>query len=503
VRQLVRERSIDALICYHPDRLSRDMSDLNLLIGELRDNGVAIWFVHGPSGASATDRLMQTILGFKAEQEREDTKRRTMEGKRKTAIKGKLPTGAGRGLYGYRAKWIINELTGKPTRSGREILPEEAATVTQIFDWCNAGLCDYDIARKLNLQGVPTKGGSKWHPLTVRRVLLNTGYMGITYYGQNRVEKVKNSNKRITTPLDRSQWITIEGFTPPIVSKEVFELAQQRLKSPKQRPGRAIEPYLLASHLNCADCGSPMVGHMMNRKYRYYRCRAAWATATGPQTCQAKYVNAEKLDHAVWGNVCQVLEEPEVVLTELRRLRDSDEGPINDEIATLKREIRRCKDQEQRLVKLFQFGEVDDEWIKAQSGPLKLLRERHEVELDRLTVQKQTMNQLRKAEYQIESYCERMREGLASFDFEEKRTALKALQIRAFANKTDVKVKGILGIVQVEPDFSSTAQTLALPRGYNRRSPWAGTRRDWRARWFPGPPVPGPTPTAPPAGNDC
>ena len=34
--------------------------------------------------------------------------------------------------------------------------------VLQIFDLCLSGICVYEIARTLNLQGIPTKGGSKW-----------------------------------------------------------------------------------------------------------------------------------------------------------------------------------------------------------------------------------------------------------------------------------------------------------------------------------------------------
>ncbi len=61
-------------------------------------------------------------------------------------------------------------------------------------------------------------------------------------------------------------------------------------------------------------------------------------------------------------------------------------------------------------------------------------------------------------EGRAEEFCKRMRENLGSFGFEEKRTALKALKIKAMVTATEVQVKGVLG---VEPDLATTARTSA------------------------------------------
>ena len=61
-------------------------------------------------------------------------------------------------------------------------------------------------------------------------------------------------------------------------------------------------------------------------------------------------------------------------------------------------------------------------------------------------------------EGRAEEYCRRIRQNLDSFGFEEKRTALKALKIKAVVTATEVQVKGVLGI---EPDLATTARTWA------------------------------------------
>ncbi len=75
--------------------------------------------------------------------------------------------------------------------------------------------------------------------------------------------------------------------------------------------------------------------------------------------------------------------------------------------------------------------------------------------------QKVTRHNLGQLEQQVGEYCQRMRQGLESFDFEAKRTALKALQIKAMVTAEDVRVKGILGIEPSEPDLATTARTSA------------------------------------------
>ena len=89
----------------------------------------------------------------------------------------------------------------------------------------------YQVAQQLNQQGIPTKSGSQWHPLTIKRMVTNASYPGIDYYGKETRRKTAQGRiERQARPP--SEWITIEGFTPPIVDKATFDLAQRMLKGP-------------------------------------------------------------------------------------------------------------------------------------------------------------------------------------------------------------------------------------------------------------------------------
>jgi hypothetical protein len=289
-------------------------------------------------------------------------------------------------------------------------------------------------------------------------MLGNSAYAGRTYYGKYRVTKRKNATKREIILNDQSDWTLVDGYTPAIISEETFALAEKRLKEPKSRPGKALVPYLLSGHVTCGYCNTSLTGTMMNRKYRYYRCRASWATAAKTQSCFAKYIRADRLEAAVWSAVREVLEDPTIALEEIHRFQQSEETALGDEMDRLRREIQKCRDQEQKLVSLYQFGEIDDEWIRSHSGPVKLMRESFETELERLESQMLTVMDLKSRESSLREYCARVADNIDEFDFDEKRLAMQSLQIKASATETRVFVKGILGV-----DGINQAITYATP----------------------------------------
>jgi hypothetical protein len=57
--------------------------------------------------------------------------------------------------------------------------------------------------------------------------------------------------------------------------EEIFLAANEQLDKPKVRTGQPKYEYLLRNHAYCAVCGKPLVGHVLNKKYRYYQCNSA------------------------------------------------------------------------------------------------------------------------------------------------------------------------------------------------------------------------------------
>ncbi len=443
VRRLARLGTVKAVIVHSPDRLSRDPVHLMVMTEEFADAGATLLFVQGPSGTTAEDKLVRYILGYVGAKEREFITERTMRGKVSTAQNGRMPVGAGKGLYGYQYA---------PMTKRRTVLDAEAEVVKKVFAWASEGVSLYQIAIRLNDTGIPTKNGHAWHPLTLKRMLTNMSYIGLDYYGKTRARKTRGG-RRTVDAVPEEGWIRVEGFTPPIIDESVFARVQERLKQPSNRRTQSAKPYLLTGFLVCGKCGSPVVGAQLNKRYRYYRCRATVPTTLGPATCRARYIPANPLEEAVWGQVRQVLENPELVLDNLRQQLAGMGGGFDEEIARLGREIRHCRDQERRLVTLYMYGEVDDDYIRSHSGPLKSQREGYEAELRRLEQQKAERRDLEQAEAQLSEFCQRVQAGMTSEDHDGKRAVLSAFRVRVEATRDQVVVKGVVGFP--DPDTSN------------------------------------------------
>ena len=368
---------------------------------QLTQAGVPVLYVQGPSGDSPEDRPVRYILGYVGEKERLLTAERTQRGKVAAALRGKMPVGTGRGLYGYRYD--------KDARK-RTIWEPEAVVVRRIFDWVCKGMSAYAIASRLNDEQVPTKTGSYWHPLTVRRLVQNQAYTGVDYYGKEKTKKTKGGHiERSMRP--REDWMRVEGFTPALIDDLTFDLAQDLLKGPKARPGRATEPYLLSGHLTCAKCGTGLTGSRMRprggtRDYRYYRCRGTGPTSTRPKICTERYVKEDELDDVVWEHVRQVLGHPEVVLEQPQRLQSGEPDDFSEEVKRLEGAIRDCEHRQRQLVYLYSHEAIDDQYIDEQAKAIKVRQGELEQELADLLQRQDHHVDAQRLTSQLQEFCE-------------------------------------------------------------------------------------------------
>ena len=104
----------------------------------------------------------------------------------------------------------------------------EAVVVQRIFGQFDEGTSMSKIARMLNDEGVPSKRGGLWSATAIRRVLTNSSYIGVDYYGKTRiVHEERGVGKRVAVPRD--EWIEIRGYSPVLVSEALFHAVNERL----------------------------------------------------------------------------------------------------------------------------------------------------------------------------------------------------------------------------------------------------------------------------------
>lgn len=144
--------------------------------------------------------------------------------------------------YGYRLE------TGSLV-----IIEEEAVIVVRIFDMYLAGKGMGQIAAILNREGVYSREG-KWNTTHIRYILSNEKYIGDALLQKTYTPEILPLRNRKNNGEKDKFYVT--NSHPAIISREVFEAAQQRLKEREQyAPKKPKQQYLLSRMIYCNECG--------------------------------------------------------------------------------------------------------------------------------------------------------------------------------------------------------------------------------------------------------
>src|SRR6266446_1042059 len=330
VRDLAAEGLIQAVLIYAPDRLSRRYAHQILLIEEFARAGVETLFVRTPRGSTPEDELLVQFQGMIAEYERAQILERSRRGKRHRARQGEVSVLSG-APFGYR-------FIRKTDHSAAyyQINEEQARVVRWMFELYSVqGLSIGAIARLLNEQAIPTcKRRGRWERSTVWGMLRNPAYKGQACFGKTTIAP----RQRITRPIrmrggiatrnsasherPRGDWITIA--VPPIVSEEIFALAQERLETNKTHaPRRTVTPSVVQGLVSCSKCGYALYRTSTRssaRKIHYYRCLGSDAYRhLGKFICDNRPVRQDLLDEVVWTEIVRLLEDPQLLQCEIDR----------------------------------------------------------------------------------------------------------------------------------------------------------------------------------------
>jgi len=272
--------------------------------------------------------------------------------------------------YGYR---YIKK--SEASAAYYEIIEGEADVVRDVYRWYTEGAWSMgDIYRKLNALGITTRRGkSTWDRSTVWAMLRNPAYKGTACFGKTE----RTERKKVTRSLrkrggfsprnsanrerPREEWIEIS--VPPIISEDIFCLAQERLEKNKQFSRRHTkEPTLLQGLLVCSKCGYAFYRTSTRtsmRKLYYYRCLGSddYRYPNG-RVCANRPIRQDYLDELVWKHVIRLFENPDLIHKEINRriqqARNSNSTRIRKE--TLAKEIARVQNGIDRLLDAYQEG---------------------------------------------------------------------------------------------------------------------------------------------------
>lgn len=243
----------------------------------------------------------------------------------------------------------------------RQIVEGEAAIVRRIFEEYITGRSPRDISHDLNREGVQPPRGRKWNASAINGnlqrgtgILQNELYAGRLVWNKVRMVKDPDTGRRVSRPNPKSEWQSAQVPELAIVSRELFQAAQQRKEARgSTHPTFQRRPkHILSGLLRCGACGS---GMSTNGKDKSGRIRIRCSAATESGTCpDPKTFYLETVERAVLSGLSAELRHPRVITEyvktyheerkRLAREHDAKRSRIERRLGEVSREIDRLVD---------------------------------------------------------------------------------------------------------------------------------------------------------------
>jgi site-specific DNA recombinase len=456
LRDMAALGALDRLYVHSPDRLARKYAYQVLLLEELRHEGVEVVFLNHSISDNPEEQLLLQMQGMMAEYERAKIIERHRRGKLHAARHGSVNVLSG-APYGYR--YLSARVT--EGHAAYEIVLEQARVVRQIFAWVGQDrLSLYEVCRRLQKQGIATPTGkSRWDRTTIWGLLQNPAYKGQAAYGKTRVgprrpclrpsrghpAQPRRAYSTYDVPADQQIAIPV----PALVEADLFDIVQEQLQENRrrQRERRCGARYLLQGLLVCGTCGHAYYGKPVSRHagpgqrrtYAYYRCAGSDAHRFGGQRlCENQSVRTDRLEEAVWQDVCSLLQEPQRIAREYeRRLAPPDRDESLDSLQTLTQKVKRGIG---RLIDAYQDGLID----RAQFEPrLHQAQERLQALQDQiatLAAEQSRQQDLQWVISQVETFAKMLEGNLQQADWSTKRQVIRTLVKQIEIGSEGVKV---------------------------------------------------------------
>ena len=347
-------KKFDYIIVYKFDRFSRNKYDSVVYKHKLKEYGVKVVSATEAISDSPEGELMEGLLEMFAEMYSKDLSQKVKRGMRENIIKGNSL--GGYPLYGYKVvnkKILIDE--------------EKAPAIRYLFEEYASGKPKKQIIKELNAMGYKSNKGKPLSYNSFQDNLKNIKYTGHYEYGE----------------------IVNDSLYPQIISKELFDRVQKKLKEHKHAPAtqKAKIEYLLTGKLFCGHCGAKLVGvsgtSSTKDRHHYYVCSCRYKE----HKCNKSYEHKKFLEDYVIENILQYIYKDEN-LEEIAEaiLQEYKNDKFNIKLGEFKTKINQIDTEIDRCFKNFCDAESSElrKRIDAQVKDLTTLKEDLQTELDKL-----------------------------------------------------------------------------------------------------------------------
>ena len=272
---------------------------------------------------------------------------------------------------------------GYDIRDGKYIPdPETAPVLKRIFSDFLDGKGMVTIARELNDNGYRTRRGNRFENRTVRYILKNP-----VYTGKIRWTPTGKANHRSDNP----DTLIIDGTHEPLISQEMFDKVQDRLRKISQtkymREQSAKQPFMLQGLVRCSACGATLcqaVGHTSLQCYAYAhgKCKTSHSISIG----KINQIVLDTLEHCIDTSSFKIESAPKTEKPDenipaliqrenkkLQRIKDAYENGVYT-LDEFKQSRQQVKDKIAALEQKLHLPESRDEHSELQKLRLKTIQ---------------------------------------------------------------------------------------------------------------------------------
>jgi site-specific DNA recombinase len=348
-------RQFDCILIDDSSRLTRRLADALNMYERLAFAGVRVIAVsQGVDTESPQAELLIGVHGLIDAVYWRELGQKTHRGMQGLALRG-LHTG-GR-CFGYTS------VKAEDGSARLTINEAEAEVVRRIFRLCGeAGYSLKRIAHTLNTEGVlsplPQKGrlSRSWCTSSVRHILLNRKYAGLTVWNTKRKVRAPGTGKRVYRRRPESEWTTIEAPHLRIVSDELFAAAGQRFERVKRvygRPGSegnglTVGPqrYLFSGLLKCSECGGSITLVSGRGRHGADRYGCSLHHQRGETVCtNSLLVRRDELEESLLRGLSESVLRTEVIDYAVEKMQET----LDAQFAGIDEELARLRQRKQKI----------------------------------------------------------------------------------------------------------------------------------------------------------
>lgn len=267
----IRIGKFNAILVWHPDRLSRNAGDLGALVDLLDQKKLIEIRTHSQRFTNnPNEKFLLMILGSQAKLENDNKSINVKRGLRTRVEMGLWPSVAPTGYLNHPDRSMKCQVIVDPLRSHViKLMFEKAAyndmSTRKLFHWLKNDL------------KFTTRNGKPLTISNIQVILRNNFYMGLIEY-----------------PRKSGKWYA--GKHEPIISQELFKRVQERLDSFKSE--KTNHEFAFTRLMKCGMCKSGITAQEKHknirdgtvRKYIYYGC-----TRFHDKNCKNTYLREEEL----------------------------------------------------------------------------------------------------------------------------------------------------------------------------------------------------------------